>query len=66
MPPLSGLMIIAERRRTLRVRGVSASSAACSQAFATSTLNLHVEGTPGSDPPRIPVASSFAASKRCA
>ena len=26
----------------------------------------HVTGTPGSEPPRIPVASSFAASKRCA
>ena len=32
------------------------------QDVATSMLNRHVSGAPGSAPPRMPVASSFAAS----
>jgi hypothetical protein len=55
-------MMIAERRKTFRVPGVIDSRAARSHEVATSMLNRHVSGMPGSEPPRSPVASSFGAS----
>jgi hypothetical protein len=66
MPPRSGLSTMAARILTFRVRGVGASSSVRSQAVATSMLNRQVSGAPGSVPPRMPVASSLAASKRWA
>ena len=66
MPPRSGLIVIAERRMTLRVAGTTASSHTASQARATSMLKRHVSGTFGSDPPRMPVVSSLPASWRWA
>ena len=62
LPPGSGLIVIAERRTTLRVRGVVASLNARSQAAATSVLKRQVSGAPGSEPPRRPVVSSLGAS----
>ena len=62
MPPASGLITIADRIMTFRVRGVTASSSAFSHAVATSMLKRHVSGASRSAPPRIPVASSFGAS----
>ena len=59
-------MTIVVRIATLRVAGVSASACACSHAFAMSMLKRQYAGTPGSSPPIRPVASSLAASKRCA
>ena len=56
-PPRSGLIVIAERSATLRVRGVDASSSARSHAVATSMLNRHVSGASGSAPPIVPCSS---------
>ena len=56
-PPRSALIVIAERRAILRVRGVDAASSARSQAVATSMLNRHVSGTSGSAPPIVPCSS---------
>ena len=62
-PPRSGLIVIAERSATLRVRGVARLvERALPGAVATSMLNRHVSGASGSPPPRMPVASSLAAS----
>ena len=41
----------AVRSATRRVWGVRASSSACSQLRATSTLKFQVSGTSGSEPP---------------
>jgi len=59
-------MIMAERRATRRVHGTVASCRVRSHARATSMLNRQVSGAPGSDPPMMPVASSFGVSKRWA
>jgi hypothetical protein len=51
-----------ERNLIFLVFGTFALSNARSHAMATSMLNRHVSGTFGSEPPRMPVASSFGAS----
>src|SRR5258708_3311092 len=51
IPPRSGLMVIADRRRTCRVEGTIASVAAASHARATSMLNRHQPGAFASLPP---------------
>jgi hypothetical protein len=48
MPPRSGLITIAERSATLRVRGVGASASAASHALAMSMLVRQYAGASGS------------------
>ena len=66
IPPRSGLMVIAERINTRRVRGTAAAMQARSHASATRILKCHDAGASRSAPPICPVTSSLGASKRCA
>jgi hypothetical protein len=63
-PPALGVITIAERMSTLRVFGVAAAFSSRSHFFTTSMLKRQVSGALGSDPPMMPVASSFGASNR--
>ena len=62
MPPASGLIVIAERSATFRVRRVSASVAAPFPRARDIDAEFQEAGAPASAPPITPVMSSFAAS----
>ena len=64
MPSGSGLIVIADRRPTLRVFEVADCFSARSHACATSMLKFQAPGVPASWPPIRPLVSSFGASKR--